>query len=561
MMRSMFSGVSSLRVHQTRMDVIANNIANVNTDGFKSQRATFNDSFYQNLQGASGPTLDPMRAGRNPQQVGLGVGLASIDNMMHQGVARRTDNALDVTIEGRGFFIVRDQGGANFFTRAGRIEADSHWNLHIGGMQLMGWSTVPCRETAGGHRVARGVLQPLNLSGEKQIMPSEPTTLVRFSGNLNVTSLQGMDDDDSLGDGYAIRTKTIYDSLGNSYSFDVRMRYFRGFSTAADRPHGYWTMELPEYFFQVDADGQVIEESIRPARNPDGTLRTPAADEQRGVRAFLENDRRPGAPITMIGVCLIGGAAVAPGSSAADFGNDAVTTVTVAFDSNGNFIGMGRATADGLPIQFLNVNQEDEWTDDDEQWVRGSRFDISIVPIAGVAPSATFGDVNRAASNYHAGATPPAEDSTVIRVGTINLDFRELGQRGGSYQTTLQILRMDGGGPGTLRDISVGGDGVIMGHFSNGRDRVLGQIPVAEFINPAGLQRVGNSLWRATANSGPFDGVGQDGSMIGGSLEMSNVDLANEFTEMITTQRGFQAASRTITVSDEMLQELVNLRR
>jgi len=100
-----------------------------------------------------------------------------------------------------------------------------------------------------------------------------------------------------------------------------------------------------------------------------------------------------------------------------------------------------------------------------------------------------------------------------------------------------------------------------MGRFTNGRLRVLGQIPLALFRNPAGLQRMGNNLWVPTANSGPFDGIGQIGTMQGGALEMSNVDLANEFTEMITTQRGFQAASRTITVSDEMLQELVNLRR
>jgi len=91
--------------------------------------------------------------------------------------------------------------------------------------------------------------------------------------------------------------------------------------------------------------------------------------------------------------------------------------------------------------------------------------------------------------------------------------------------------------------------------------RTLGQIPVAQFRNPPGLQRVGNNLWAVTANSGPFDGIGQVGSMQGGALEMSNVDLANEFTEMITTQRGFQANSRIISTSDEMLQELVNLRR
>jgi flagellar hook protein FlgE len=224
MMRSMFSGVSSLRVHQTRMDVIANNIANVNTDGFKAQRATFADAFYQNLQGASGPDPAFGRSGRNPQQVGLGINLASIDNLMHQGIARRTDNALDVAIEGGGFFIVQDRGGANVFTRTGRIETDAHWNLHIGGNMLMGWSTTPDPTVPGGHAVNRGLLQPLQLSGEKQNMPSEPTTRVNIEGNLRTTqlSVRGTAPDEIH---YRTIPKTIYDSLGNSYVVMMTFQY------------------------------------------------------------------------------------------------------------------------------------------------------------------------------------------------------------------------------------------------------------------------------------------------------------------------------------------------
>ncbi|MDR1663309.1 MAG: flagellar hook-basal body complex protein, partial [Clostridiales bacterium] len=104
-------------------------------------------------------------------------------------------------------------------------------------------------------------------------------------------------------------------------------------------------------------------------------------------------------------------------------------------------------------------------------------------------------------------------------------------------------------------------DGTIRGRYSNGVTRILGQIPVATFRNPAGLEKVGNNLFVTSANSGEFDGIGSTGRIMGGALEMSNVDLSQEFTEMITTQRGFQANSRTITVSDEMLNELVNLKR
>jgi flagellar hook protein FlgE len=124
---------------------------------------------------------------------------------------------------------------------------------------------------------------------------------------------------------------------------------------------------------------------------------------------------------------------------------------------------------------------------------------------------------------------------------------------------------VDGAWPGTLNGISIGSDGKITGKYSNGKTKVLWQIPIAKFKNPAGLERVGNNLYASTPNSGDFDGIGEEAaggtSLLPGVLEMSNVDLAAEFTEMITTQRGFQANSRVITTSDEMLQELVGLKR
>ncbi|MCL1863181.1 MAG: flagellar hook protein FlgE [Defluviitaleaceae bacterium] len=573
MMRSMFSGVSSLRVHQTRMDVIANNIANVNTDGFKASRATFADSFYQNLQGASGPDPAFGRSGRNPQQVGLGLNLASIDNLMNQGIARRTDNALDVAIEGGGFFIVRDRGGANMFTRAGRIERDAHWNLHIGGNMLMGWSTIPDANTPGGHAVDRGLLVPLAITGDKRNMPSEPTTQVNIEGNLRTTQLSTRVEN-GVEIQYRMFPKTIYDSLGNPYVVNMRMVYHPNFSEASDSPHSYWTMEFPTVFIEFDA-------SDNPVRDADGNVvvhTTPGTNRVPVVQAFLEGDRRNP---SFISICMLGGDSAMAGGGRAGFAEGAQTAMTVAFDSNGNFVGMGLTqevvvaagpppVTRAVPREFRTqnmaaevgqINPETAFGPTVPTWVRGNIFQANIVPIAGVAPAATLGDTGGGISQYNpATATPPPVDTVMTRIGQLTLNFTGLGQRG-TENTTIRALTQDGGGPGTLEDIMIGADGTIRGRFSNGRDRVLGQIPLAFFTNPAGLERAGNSLWRETANSGPFDGVGLIGSMIGGALEGSNVDLANEFTDMITTQRGFQAASRTITVSDEMLQELVNLRR
>jgi len=575
MMRSMFSGVSSLRVHQTRMDVIANNIANVNTDGFKSQRATFTDSFYQNLRGATGPDPTFGRAGTNSQQVGLGLRLSSIDNLMHQGIARRTDQPLDIAIEGEGFFITRDRGGANLFTRAGTVRRDAHWNLHINGNNLMGWSTIRCSNTPGGWAVERGALQPLSLVGEKQAMPSEPTTQINMVGNLNRSQLSECP---NTGMQYVILPKTIYDSLGHRYTISMRFTYHPEISEAAGSPNGYWTMEAMGGYYVLDDDGRWSNTTGTPAV----PVTSDTADAVRLVHARMEG-ARPNDPPALISFCFLGesrGGAPFGGTSVAGFASQAHTAVTVAFDSIGNFLGMGHVNRDGdgniiyetggwpTPQAFnydlAGVNAATADIAGRTFWRERSVSGMAVMPVQGVAPSATFGDTEGQASRYADTPSEPAGGyavgDTLIRPGEFTFNFVELMQRG-QANTSAVALTWDGGGPGFLEEISIGDDGTIMGRFCNGRDRILGQIPLAFFTNPAGLDRVGNSFWRQTANSGPFDGVGRIGTMIGGALEGSNVDLANEFTDMITTQRGFQAASRTITVSDEMLQELVNLRR
>ncbi|MCL2216336.1 MAG: flagellar hook protein FlgE [Defluviitaleaceae bacterium] len=537
MMRSMFSGVSSLRVHQTRMDVIANNIANVNTVGFKSQRATFADAFYQRIQGASGPDATTGRAGTNPQQIGLGLNLASIDNIMTQGATQRTDRSMDVTLTGPGFLIVQDSGGT-FFTRAGNIGRDFHNNLHINGMQLMGWSTR-LDEATGRHVVDRSALQPLQLSGEKTNMPAEPTCLISIVGNLNITQLND--------DNYVVRSMAIFDSLGNRYLVDVRFTYHPEFSEASPSPHGYWTFEFLTRRINIET-GNLYTGTTAPAEG--NAIRDV-------IPAFLEGDRD--VP-SFIGICLGLPYNDPPSTAAASIGAHSfnmVTSGTIAFNSRGEFIGMGPADGNE-PIEF---NTGATASSSIGPGVRQTHaIGARIFPIRGVAPAATFGTGDYGVPLPPSHYDPAAPANTLTSIGNLTLNFSELFQRGGE-NTTLRALTMTGQGPGTLDDISIGPDGTIMGRFSNGRTRVLGQIPLAFFQNPEGLERIGANLWVPTANSGPFDGVGLVGSMQGGSLEMSNVDLANEFTEMITTQRGFQAASRTITVSDEMLQELVNLRR
>lgn len=428
MMRSMYSGVSGLRIHQTKMDVIGNNIANVNTVGFKASRVTFSEVFSQTVQGASGASENS--GGTNPMQIGLGASISSIDIDMTEGAAQRTDNPLDLKIEGEGFFVVSDITG-NKFTRAGAFRIDEAGNLvNPDGLNLMGWYPDP---TTGAIEKTKVVpLQVLNA----QNMYVEPSLSesITLSGNINKN-------DPQLSTGSPF-TFNFYDSLGYKYTAE--------FSITS-------TADPSEYTFALAADS--ITDSS-------------------------------GNPID----------------------NDAVS-VTVEFDpATGKVV---PASITGFEITGIGTDFS-EFADPLEIDASGLTMFEGNTTVTGIA-----GDENGIGAGNEAGA---------------------------------------------ISGFEVGADGKILGRYTNGETKLLGQIVIATFQNPAGLQKIGANLFTTTSNSGDFDGIGQDVSSTGGSfnagvLEMSNVDLSREFTEMITTQRGFQANSRIITSSDEMLQELVNLKR
>lgn len=471
-MRSLFSGVSGLRIHQTKMDVIANNIANVNTVGYKGNRVTFSDLFSQTLSGASRANEATGRGGVNSRQIGLGVGLASIDKLMGRGATQVTDRQLDAMIDGDGFFIVGDATG-NYFTRAGAFTIDGDGNLVLAsnGMRVMGWDAVPDVNNPGQFIINSGVVGPLEIYSEnKQVMPATSTTSVAFVGNINAIT-----NPDPIS-----RTMEIFDTLGRRFVIDVQYELigdewsFQMFNLAY--PDG--DRDNPVYL-DITVGGAQIDISVQPydAENP------PADASQ-----FIEIHQ-------------------------------------LSFNTNG----------------FLEEGFE------------------NLALVFDVVPGALSPDAELGGSFVN-----PNDNNTAGNNGVL-INFSSLTQlRAESSSVRANVL--NGNSMGDLIDMSIGPDGIISGIYSNGERRSLGQIPVAIFSNPEGLDRMGGNLFRATLNSGNFDGVGVEvgaggGQMLGGSLEMSNVDLAGEFTEMITTQRGFQASSRAITTSDDMLQELVNLKR
>lgn len=439
MMRSMYSAVSSLRAHQTKMDVIGNNIANVNTVGFKGSRVTFEEVFSQTIRGAGRPQ-EGGRGGTNPQQIGLGIDVSSMDTFHTRGSVERTDNNTDLMINGDGLFIVSDtaEGTNRSYTRAGNFIVDTNGNL----VTASGYHVLGYQADENGKLVEE--LTGLKISKAETISPQATDTAI-FSGNINSDlpaeqAAQGnVGDDDYVPPveaGTFDTTMKAYDSLGNAHN--IKMQF---------------------------------------TRSDDGT-----GTGREFTATILE-----------------------PDSDSNDF------EAKLTFNQKGELIGIDGENPNDVEIKL------------------------------GVSSDILDG----------------AEDLD------IELDFKSLTSY--SSDSNAAVLKINGYESGKLDDFSMSPTGEIEAVFSNGEMRIIGQVRLANFNNPAGLQKTGSNMYRQTSNSGEamfgYAGMGGFGEINSGSLEMSNVDLSREFTDMITTQRGFQANSRVITTSDEMLQELVNLKR
>lgn len=456
----MFSAVSGLRAHQLRMDVIGNNIANVNTVGFKGSRVTFQEVFSQTLRGAGSPQEG--RGGTNPQQVGLGINVASMDTFHIRGAVERTDYNTDLMVNGDGFFIVAN-GDNRSYTRAGNFALDTDGNLVTAdGYKVMGYM-------ADENGVLKSTLDGLVIS-KAVSFDAKVTENVGFEGNINsettkfanTTNLVGADDtfvyvlnggkyeiNPLFEDSVARETSfQIYDNLGGVHN--IKQAFIKVPDTTGTPPESRYMVET----FYVKPDGTMVH-----------------ATE--------------------------GAAAPAPAI-------DAAANKELVFDSNGKL-------------------------------TTASKIEITIPE----------------------GNTNGAGDLV------FEIDLNKLTMFANS--STASATTIDGYKQGTLEDFTISATGEIFGIFDNNQRKILGQIALANFKNPAGLEKMGGNMYRTTSNSGQamigVAGSGGFGNLNPGALEMSNVDLSREFTNMITTQRGFQANSRIITTSDEMLQEVVNIKR
>lgn len=463
MMRSLYSGVSGLQNHQTRMDVIGNNISNVNTTGFKRGRVNFQDMISQQVGGAAKPTEE--LGGVNPKDVGLGMTIATIEQVFSQGNLQTTGVSTDVAIQGNGFFILKD-GDESFYTRNGQFGLDSNGTLvnPANGQRVQGWMA----RDLNGEQIVQTAATPTDLVvpvGSKD--PAKATENVLFACNLNknTAEIQEGASESDIAKGTWGTEQKIYDSFGNEHLLSVSFTKVPGVANS-------WQATV-----NVDADNADFTQTRIGLGTTDGVQNTFIVNfDNYGQLASVE-------------------------------------------DSSGNI-----------------SNQEGE----------------IVLQTSFTVPEANADENGN-----------PYRQTFNINLGTIGSMKNTITQS--ASKSTTKAYSQDGYTLGYLDNFKIDSTGTITGVYSNGTNRVIGQLALATFANDRGLEKAGNNTYVETNNSGQANigesGIAGKGSLLAGALEMSNVDLSEQMTDMIVTQRGFQSNAKTIQTADTLLETVLSLKR
>jgi len=553
------------------MDVIGNNIANVNTTAYKSSSMTFSELMSQTTQKASGANATTGVGGTNAKQIGLGVKAGAINTAITtQGSAQSTGNPFDIMITGDNFFVVSN-GSENFFTRDGSFYVDGAGNLAMTstGYNVMGWGVD---ETTG--NIKQDTVTALRImSAANMTYPPEATTQANISGILDEN-----DKDVTSANGKTVNLN-FFDARG--YSYTAKFTFKQSSGTASNE----YSMELTKL---LDSTGAEIDISkVKFGDNSTQTLQTPvtfAGDtyEWDGKQLKTKADNKVVADLS---------AAFNADGTLIDTSNDeaaakaqqeTLDAIAAAYGYEGStdeFLKLYQKGANGteVTVETMLGNMAKTTTaqgdlvlttDKDKPMTMDGRFFEGVKVIF----DTDTGKLKQVGSNVTDFKTNVDFTPLGGNFSNITIDLSECTNYDNKGTSTIGATSGDLDGLGTGRRLGdmigvfIQKDGMIYASYDNGMTKLLGQIATAAFANASGLEKEGDNLYSATLNSGEFDGIGVDitaggGYMSPGQLEMSNVDLSSEFTEMITTQRGFQANSRIITVSDTLLEELTNLKR
>ncbi|HML73055.1 MAG TPA: flagellar hook-basal body complex protein [Anaerohalosphaeraceae bacterium] len=573
---AMTAGVSGLKAFQAMLDVTGNNLANVNTTGFKGSTVTFSDLLSQTIRQASGPSGS--LGGVNPQQMGSGVNISAVKKDMSQGNIVTTGQDLDVAIDGAGYFVMNN-GRQNVYTRIGSFAVDADNTLV---------------DPATGYKVQRtgsyGEAEGFQNSGDSSIhipwdssMPANATTSITMNGNLRSSADSTASSTHKLisntsftvNSGDQVATSNSYLSdldqwggspLGVGSTGTIYVSGIREDGTTFTNQAVTWTgaasgsgATMQDILDQIsalynnstaslNADGKIVitgNSAGYSQAQVTGMNYSPAGAEDLEIPTFFDY--------------------------AAVGGNDSKTFKTTVYDNQGaqyvltgTFVKTDDPNTWDLVIQSVNGEREGSW----------SNYDIYGSSALNRRISGIEFNTNGSYKGLNA-ATETAEFSVQFAnnpsfTQTIALDLGTPGEFTGltqfaSQQSSAAALTQDGYEAGTLSSVTIDNSGMIVGTFTNGVKVNIAALQIGLFQNPGGLEAVGNGYYLSTANSGePIESMansGGAGKITGKSLEKSNVDIATEFVNLMQAQNGYQANSRTIRVANEILQELTSLIR
>ena len=671
MMRSLFSGVSGLKNHQTRMDVIGNNISNVNTTGFKSARATFTDMLSQTLSGAAAPQGNI--GGVNPKQIGLGSSVSAIETIFTNGSVQSTGKNTDLCLSSENALFILNTGSGTAYTRNGAFEFDADGNyVQAGnGYMVQGWMAQD------GVLTTSGAAGNITIPSGKQ-MECKATSACNYSNNLNsettgykigsitVNYTDGTSEtttnynptvnktgtitltmesgekivlDSTAGydfeTGEEITGKNLYKSKIQSVTANDtgKVTLTLGMGNAINSIDGattYSVANLTSGTYSIDGtytiSGEIKNVVAHGTNNVDLTVDIGGVDHVINVPypenfTYAEGDTFSAA-LTVKQIDALTGAEVTT-----ENGQVATTTAALSVtskdqeyqrkgtDTDGKIAAISRAGSTNYTFGGKEVSSVSITTADGQKlsglvgakYAKNGMFYPSVVTSATVYGSEgaehdisvlfTKTEQNKWALSLAGGgsSTTITEDDGSITTATITstpLVFDETGKyvsgeasitlsyTNGEADQTIAVdlsaltqfassntiaAKTDGNAPGTLSSISIDTSGTITGTYTNGVKQAEAQVAVQRFTNPAGLTKIGDSLYEDSNNAGksgePNTAAAIGAKITPAALEMSNVDVADQFTDMIVTQRGFQSNSKIITVSDEMLETLINMKR
>ncbi len=603
MMRSLWSGVSGLQAHQIAMDVEGNNIANVNTTGFKYSRANFSDMLSQTTKIATAPQGNS--GGKNPQQVGLGTQINSITKIFSQGSVQTTNKNTDLAIQGNGFFVVSNDGGKTYkYSRNGDFVFDAKGNFtNNQGLIAQGWTRDRKTGEIDNTAPIQDIVIPPGLT-----TPARPSSVINLKANLNtgdhinnMSPIRELDTIEGLA-GAGPRDpeheddfNVLFNAEGDSFNIKKGQGVEISFDGGATKKQFvYEPVSTSKDITDADNDGiykfrttEDLRASLEHYLQQTSTTAEISVNEQ-GKYEISNASTAAGAADLNIQVGGISNQSVDD--------NEKLTTAMKSFS------GQLSAGSNGIKItQSINAAthaasidvfdslgtkhtvrteyRKEGYIFDSNGVKTGSQWHMTItVPEPGVIggqirenmvegsivfnSDGSLGSYTPASITYTANNGSAPNQTIQLNLGTAN---RFDGVTSFDNDSNTSGISQDGFTGGDLDGIRIDSSGTLVGSFTNGRSFGLGQVAMAKFTNDIGLESDGGDVYIQTANSGdPVIGqaaVGGRGFIQASALEMSNVDLSRSLTQLIVVQRGFQANSKTITTSDQMLNTLLQLKQ